>query len=336
MNFNQIFDKVLYFLIMPVVCICFVTTPATNDTRIFLSAEAIADRFYPLPYGWDAAYEVKPIGNRILNWIFYKVANTFVPYTANDYTHFGWVVKLTALIILLACCWYIAKKIPFTYGFPLLVIGFACQANFGIMMSEWFAALFSLVGVAMCFEDNRWWQVPAGALFIFIGLLKGITCFMVFPAICAVYLLGGKIDWPKALGGYIAGGIAYLALCFTVWPYSLSDTLMSRYVAHVGAHSWVTLMKYFWITQDSSNLPRVLAYYVPVLLIGILIGIYVFLRYVAREDWKKAGLFAGMWLVPIGIVFAQNEFIVYHYIVLMLPAMVSVMLYARGDKNIKQ
>ena len=230
---------------------------------------------------------------------------------------------------MLACCWYIAKRIPFLYGFPFLVISFACQANFGIMMSEWFSVLFSLVAVSLCFERNENWQILAGGMFIFIGLLKGITCFMVFPAICAVYLLGSTIDWKRALGGFLVAGTAYLGMCLTVWPYSLGDILLSRYVAHVGMHSWVTLMKYFWITQDSSSLPRVLAYYIPALLLGIFIGAVMFLRYHAKDDRRGMVLFTLMWLVPVGMVFVQSEFIVYHYLVLMFPAMVSFMLFGR-------
>lgn len=329
MNFNTAFDRLLYYVMLPIVCITFTLTNLTNDTRIFIGAEAIADTYYQLPYGWDAAYEVKPIGNRILNWVLYKVANAFVPFTANDYTHFGLFVKLTALIILLVCCWYIAKKIPFVYGFPFLVIAFACQANFGIMMSEWFAVLFSFVGVALCFEKNKNWQYLASVLFIFIGLLKGITCFMIVPAICAVYILGGTVDWKRAIAGFFAGGLTYLALCFTVWPYSLGDILLSRYVAHIGAHSWVTLFKYFWVTQDSSWLPGVFAYYIPVLLLGSIIGVAIFLRYYTREEKRNTILFGLMWLVPVGIVFAQNEFIVYHYLVLMFPALMSFILMGR-------
>jgi len=203
---NKIFETLLYYACLPFVCINFILTPLTNDTRIFIAAEAIADTYYSLPYGWDAAYEVKPIGNRIVNWVLFKVADSIVPFASNDYLHFGWAVKLTALIIMLICCWYIARRIRFIYGFPFLVIVFACQANFGIIMSEWFSVLFTLVAVAMCFEENRNWQILAGGMFIGIGLLKGISCFMIIPAICAVYLLGKTIDWKRAISGFMVGG----------------------------------------------------------------------------------------------------------------------------------
>ena len=62
---KKIFDFILYFMVIPYVAISFCLTRLTNDSRIFLGVEAIADNYYSLPYGFDAAYEVKPVGNRI-------------------------------------------------------------------------------------------------------------------------------------------------------------------------------------------------------------------------------------------------------------------------------
>jgi hypothetical protein len=329
MNPSRIFDLILYYLCLPLAGLSFILIPLTNDSRIFLSSEAIADRFYAIPYGWDAAYEVKPIGNRILNWVFYKVANFFVPFTTNHYTEFGWAVKATALLVLIICCWYIASRITFPYAFPFLFLVFVCMGNFGIMMSEWFAVLFSLVAVALFFEWNENWQVAAGALCFAIALLKSITVLMVIPTVYGALLLGAAIDWRRAIAGYLAAGFLFLALCLTVWPYSIMDMLMSRYIAHVGHYNWQTIFAWFWITQDDTSLARVLPYYLPGLLVGIIIGIFVFFHYWGKADWRSLGLFTLMWAVPVGIVLIQSEFIIYHYLVMLLPGVVSVMLFMR-------
>ena len=102
-------DLFIYLILLPFVGISFILTNLTNDTRIFIGAEAVADNYYSLPYGWDAAYEVKPVGNRIINWVMYKVANSIVLFTHNYYTAFGYCVKFTALVILVVCCLYIAS-----------------------------------------------------------------------------------------------------------------------------------------------------------------------------------------------------------------------------------
>ena len=326
MKATDLFNYLLYLIILPFTAISFVLTPLTNDTRIFTGAEAIADTFYKLPYGWDAAYEVKPIGNRIVNWMLYKVANAFVPFTSNDYTHFGYVVKLTALIILVACCWYISRRIKFPYAFPFLFMAFACEANFGIMMSEWFAVLFSLVAIALCFEKNRNWQYVAGAICLAVGLLKSITILMVIPVVCAILLLGGTIDWKKAIAGYFVAGIAFLIACLTVWPYSISDMLMSRMIAHVGMYDYTTLLQWFWITQLRTNLPIALWLFVPAIDIGFVACVFMLLYYSKKQDLIKTLLMGAMWAIPVAIVFIQSEFIIYHYIVILLAAIISTAL----------
>jgi hypothetical protein len=331
MKAQDIFNYILYIVVLPFSAISFILTPLTNDTRIFLGAEAIADTFYKLPYGWDAAYEVKPVGNRIINWIFYKVGNTFVPFIQNDYVHFGWFVKATALIILILCCWYISRKIVFPYSFPFLFLAFVCQANFGILMAEWFSVLFSLVAVSLCMEENKNYTIAAGALCLCIALIKSITVLMVIPTICAIYLLDKEIDWKRFAAGYISAGFAFLICCLTIWPYSIGDMLMSRLVAHVGLYDLGTILVWFWITQDRSSLPVAIGYYMPILAIGFVAAVMMGAVWLSKRDTHKLLLLMGIWVIPITIVLIQSEFIVYHYLVLMLPAIMSVVVLTRGN-----
>ena len=330
-----IIDLFIYLLLLPFVGISFILTNLTNDTRIFLGASSVANNYYQLPFGWDAAYEVKPIGNRILNWVFYKVADTFVPMIHNYYVPFGWFVKFTALVILVICCLYIASRIKFPYAFPILFCAFACQANFGIMMSEWFSVLFSLVAVAMCFEKNKNWMILAGVIMLGVGLLKSITVLMVIPSICAVYMLGGTIEWKRAIGGYLAAGFAFLALCFTVWPYSIGDMIMSRLIAHAGMYGFKTMATYFWITQNEIlwGLPVVMSMYIPILVVGFLAALWCLGKYIVKKDNRMILLIIGIWIIPIIIVFVQSEYIVYHYIVCVLPAIVSLILLLRSSRR---
>jgi hypothetical protein len=333
MDLKRLCNNLLYFIILPYSCLSFILCDLTNDSRIFIGVEAIADKFYPLPYGWDAAYEVKPIGNRILNWIFYKVGNAIVPLSQNDYTHFGWVVKATMLAILLICCWYVSTKIKFPYAFPFLALSFICEANFGVGMSEWFAAIFSLVAISMCIEENKNWTVAAGILCIIIALLKSITVLMVVPIICGVYLLGKEIEWKRFIAGYFVAGLTFLALCLTVWPYSLSDMLMSRLIAHVGMFSPDVMIEWFWMTQAKSYLPSMLAYYIPVVLVGMVATIFMITYYLGKKDKTPLLLLLGMWVIPIIIVLVQSEFILYHYLVMLPAAIITIAVLTNKSKR---
>lgn len=326
MDLKKVFDTLLYFVVLPFAAISFCLVDLTNDSRIFIASSMIADKYYSLPYGFDAAYEVKPIGNRILNWALYKVANTFVPFVSNHYFEFGLVAKITALVILVACCWYVSTKIVFPYAFPFLFLSFVCQANFGILMSEWFAVLFSLVAVSMCMEESKKYTFFAGVLMVCVGLLKSITSLLLISVICAIWLLNKKFDLRYLIAGCVTASLAFLGMCLTAWPYSIGDMLMSRLIAHVGMYDWHTVLTWFWITQDRGGFPQVMMYYAPILIIGIVAAVWVLLKALATEDYKKMGIVSAMWLVPILIVLIQSEFIVYHYLVMMLPAIISVAL----------
>jgi hypothetical protein len=85
-----------------------------------------------------------------------------------------------------------------------------------------------------------------------------------------------------------------------------------------------TILQWFWMTQDRNGFPQVMMYYIPMILIGIIAAIFIIAKY--HGDYKKMGLFAIMWLAPISIVLAQSEFIVYHYLVMLFPAIISVVL----------
>lgn len=332
-HWKSICDFILYYLILPLVSISFVLHKLTNDSRIFIAAEAIADTYYKLPYGWDAAYEVKPIGNRILNWCLYKIANAFVPFVTNNYDAFGFIIRISALILLIVCCWYISRKIVFPYSFPVIFLCFACQANFGILMSEWFSVLFSLVAIALCMEDKTHYTFLSGIVMVFVGLLKSITSLMLIPMICGVYLLNKKFDIKYLILGCITASLTFLALCATIFPYSISDMIMSGMVAHAGAVNIVTVIQWFWLTQLVSSLPIVMLTYIPGIVVGGIASALLILLYVGKSEYKNILLIAIIWFIPCLIVCIESEFFVYHYILLLFPAIISIVIYCRSSKN---
>ncbi len=330
---KQIFDSILYFIVIPYVAISFCLTRLTNDSRIFLGVEALADNYYSLPYGFDAAYEVKPVGNRILNWILYKIANVFVPFVDNHYDWFGISVKILALIILVVCCWYISTKIRFPYSFPILFLGFACQANFGIMMSEWFAVLFSLVAVSLCMDGSKTHTFIAGMVMVGVGLLKSITSLLLIPMICSVYLLNKKLKLSYLISGCITASSTFLILCLTIWPFSIGDMLMSRLIAHVGMYDLVTMFQWFWLTQTTTSFPVAMLTYIPMIIVGLTAFGILACIYISIKKYYKLLLLLLMWVVTAVIVFIQSEFIVYHYLVFLFPAIISIAVYCGSSKK---
>ena len=316
------FDTFLYYLILPLVSLSYILVPLTNDARIYIGVEYIADTFYPFPYGFDIAWEIKPIANRVLNWALYKLATLFVSF--DNTIFFGMVVKLISLCIIAVVCYYFATKINIRYGFALTFLSFTAISNIVILQAEFWAVLVSLLAVALLLSDSRYCHMLAGILFVVIGLFKGITCLMFIPILCAVYLLNplSELYYKHLLAGFTAACIAFLLADKFLFTHMLSDMLMSAAIARVGQHSPID---YFM----SMNFYIVAALvYIPVLIIACFIAVIYFMHCLTRS-LKLSILFATMWCVSLSIVFAQGEFFVYQYFVLVLPALVTFVLWER-------
>ena len=184
--------------------------------------------------------------------------------------------------------------------------------------------MFAILTLAFLLTDNEHLQVVAGAMFVIIGLFKGITALMFLPVLCAALLLRShtRLYWLDLVGGWLAAVVAFFALNATIWPHMLSDMLMSAQVARVGMYPW-----YLYLLSNVGYLLPA-CYYIPLLGVSLFLGLLIGLRYLAI-DTKQGALFAAMWAVPFGIVFMQGEFFIYQYYVLMFPAIVTLVLWGR-------
>jgi hypothetical protein len=237
------------------------------------------------------------------------------------------------LAVVIAVCWYFARQIKNPYAFPLTFCCMVCLANFCIGQAEYWAVLFSLLAIGLMvqgFESELFPYIAywiAGMLFVVIALFKGVTGLLLIPIICGAILLQKDYGWEKfwqyflfLAGGFVFACIGFLSLCLTIWPNAIPDMLMSAEVARVGSYpGWVYLLSevgYFYS----------MIVYMPILIFVIFFAMLYFLKIVHRNT-RDAFLFAGMWIVPFVIVFLQGEFFVYQYLVLMIPAIVTVFLW---------
>ena len=316
------FQKLFYYLMFPIISISYILTPLTNDARIYLGVEYIADKFYPYPYGWDIAWEIKPMANRLMAWVMYKIASSVVPF--ENAVLFGAVVKLIALCIITAVIWYFAKTVGGRWTFPLTFIAFTCIGNFVILQAEYWALIWSLLAIALLLHDNENYHALAGALFIVIALFKGITGLLCIPILCAVLLLkpGVRLYLADLFFGFCGALGTFLLLCLTVWHYALPDMLMSAQVARVGEFPyWMYFMSLIAYLFSA-------VFYIPLVSVGCLAGLVYILRK-GYTDIRTALLCLLMWVVPFAIIYIQGEFFVYHYVVLTLPTLITLILWNR-------
>lgn len=337
MEWKQLINPILWVM-APIVALVYLILPLTNDARIYLGVEHIAASYYPFPQGIDLAWEIKPIANRLTNYFLYKAATLFVPF--EDHFLFGVAVKLLVLAVIVTIAYYFSRKVAVPYGFFLIFYTFTTMANFCVLQAEYWAALWAVLAIAMLQGRAREAFFCAGALVVWIFLLKGITGLLLVPILCGAYLLFIYNDpertvffimncrWNMALlkrldlfiAGFVSAAAVFVCLWLTVWPHMLSDMLLSPQLARVGMVGPVNLIVWFVAQLILSPL------YIPVLLIGIVFGAIFFFAWVRHQDTDIRVAYELMWLVPAVIVIAQGEMFLYHYLAFVPSAVVTIVL----------
>lgn len=312
----------LYLLPLPFVTLSFILIPITNDMRIFQGVARVTDYFGAFPFSIDRAWEIKPLGNRLMEYLIYKLVTLFTPFGS---PFFSPLVKLVAAIIIFLCCWYFASKfkehqIPM---FALTSLCFLTVMNFLALQAEWWAAAFSLVALGLLVSKWKYAPVLSGFMMVFIFLLKGITGLLVIPIFCAAYLLDEDFQHkaPIAFLTAIYFGFLFFIFCLTIFPHAIPDMIMSSQLARVGQHPYPILLNSMFEKFFT------LAAYLPAFLFAVVIGFYQYAT--IRLPKMKFLALSLLWLFPLIIVFAMGEFFLYHYAVLIFPAIVSIAIYVR-------
>jgi hypothetical protein len=317
------YDFILYYILFPVTCVSYTLAQLTNDIRIYVGVEHIADAYYPFPQGIDLAYEIKPISNRIFNFVLYKICSSLF----DNPILFGIAFKTVMLIIILLTSYYFASKIDMRYGFLLTFLSLALVGNFCIGQAEYWAVVFSLWAIAFLLTEKWYLWILAGLLAPWISLFKGITGLMLVVILCSVYLLKHKDpDWVRYLAwffGMTVGGFVWVGTALFLWTRQFSDIMISPHIARVGQFalwqyglSCIGYLMWTWI-------------WIPIILPGVFFAlVYCFRAY--RIGWKYLAAFLLMWLAPLFAVFCQGEFFTYQYYPLTVPALVTIVLWGKG------
>ena len=323
---------ILFLLPIPFVALSYILVPFTNDVRIYNGVARLVDYYGSFPGSLDAAWEMKPLGNRLIHYLLYKIVTPLTDFGSPLYPV---LVKSICVGIALVCCWYFAtsfKKdtIPI---FSVTALAVLTPMNFVLMQAEWFAVLVALVCVGLLYRDTLTVYTLSGILMFFMFLLKGISGLLIIPVLCFLYIVTDNpyVFFERAayaVLGFFLSAVAFFALCLTVLPHAIPDMLMAAALARVGQYSVVTYLNTLF--NELVTIPL----YIPAMFFTLVIGLYLLLTVKLPRD-KFAALLL-MWLVPVAVVLAQAEFFVYHYYVLALPGILSVAYLATmddGDKS---
>jgi hypothetical protein len=295
-----------------------------------LGVANIATHYYPFPQSIDLAWEIKPVINRLINYILFNIANTFVP--MENIFWFGVAIKTLGLIIVVIVAWYFAKQIRLPYTFAITFLTLTTMANFFIMQAEYWALVFSILCISLILTKSPYKIFVAGCLIPVITLFKGISGLMLIPILCAVFLLEDyrmetiqKYIWDLRyfIAGFIFSGLIFLILQLTIWPHIYSDAVMSAYLANAGRLP--LLAAFIRALTCFITLPL----YLPIMGLGVVFGVYFIARLKYLNDRWVTIAYILMWITPIIILIPQGEYFMYQFTGLAIPAITTLILSER-------
>lgn len=339
MDLKRVIDPVLWIAGI-LVSLCFIVTDLTNDMRIYLGVEHIAANYYPFPEGIDLAWEIKPIFNRVINFVLYKIATLFVPF--EDHFLFGVAVKLLVLGMIIFVAWYFSRwvrgmfyhDIDSKYIFATVFFSFTTVGNFCIGQAEYFAVLFTVFAIALLLSDFFPANFLGGVIMACVFLTKGVTGLLLISCVCGWFLL--KRQWVDGtdflpympdlkvfIAGFIAAGYGFYVMAVLFWHNMISDILISPHLARVGIAAIQNVLIWFFAQLVICPL------HIPVLIIGLPFAAIFWFAWVRRQERMTRYAYLLLWLVPCLIVIIQGELFIYHYLAFVPSAIVTMVMVER-------
>jgi hypothetical protein len=314
---NKYLEVILSFIILIPTSLSFILNPLTNDVRIFQGVARLSDYFGSFPSNLNLSWEIKPIGNRFINYLLYKVANLFTIFGSYEYEI---LIKIFGLIFVLIICYYFSTKFDIKYLFLLCCITFLTPLNFINMQSEWWASLFTLLVIGLFLSNNKYNYLIAGIGITFIFLLKGITIFLVCPIICIIYLL--KPNWFERLKiGFIGSVLSlWFILIWDIFKDVIPDMLLSSKLAPIGYINLFDMITHLIFFTSTTYV------YMPILAAGILSAFLLFYNKMKDRDINTVIVLIIMWVSTLIMILIQSEYFVYQFFVLSIPSILTIIL----------
>lgn len=315
------FDRLLYFVFFPIVCLGSILSPLTNDVRIFYGVEYLCWKYIPdFPSNINYFWEIKPIASRLASYFLVVLTNFFIPFTNHIAQEI--FIKTFAVALAIVACYYFNKNVlKIKYGFLLSFFGIFCGLNLNILQLEFWATIFAMSSCALFMSETRWHSYIAGSLLIWVLLFKGTTGCLIISAICAVMIFQKHIDWIRGAVGFILTGLAFYAAHLIFWPTMLSDIFMAPLLSHVGEYN---MLGQVYVTAVAMTIS--MSIYIPAVGIGLVYGVAWLNNH--RKD-PRALWFLLMWIAPLIVVWIQSESFGYQYFVFIIPAIISIVLYEK-------
>jgi hypothetical protein len=335
---------ILAGLILAITAYTYILTPLGGDIKIFFASARMADFDGSFPLNVNTSWEIKPLGNRIFIYLFYKLTSLFTDY--QNKLNFEPMVKLiyatVAFAIIALVIWSQRERInkmslsPFLV-FSLVLLSFYSLSYWSAIQVEDVCNLILLISLPLALSKNKALNIISGAVLSVMFAFKGITLLMSLYVFIILLSLGEDY-WQNiklALCGMIVSLVAILFSFVYIFPNALTDLLNATLFQDTMNFTLDRIPQF--ITSIFYGMP-----YFPLLLVGFIISWSLIPYLIYNQRWKEIFTLYSMWLIGAAIVLIQGRFFAYHYLVCVIPCIYSILLLYKlqprllsvKDKNI--
>ena len=311
---------------------CFwATQRPSGDVAAFIAAARQADYHGAFPGNVYEAWELKPLGHRILWRALYRGAALIAPFEDKDLFEpaIRLLYSLLAIVVILASVWLARDRLREAGISPQAAFAFLGTAYFGmitwaLMQAEHSALLLALPAAALALRPGRAARLGAGVLLSLLVSLKGVTLVLAPQVLLLAAALPRerRPSFRPVLAG-LAAGLAVIAMAAVlVFPQELRDL---RHAA-------------FWQGADQINLglvgPRLWAFVTSTAngIAAIKLGIAAALTLLvlrSRMGRRASALMAVSWIVGLAGLLSQRHLFGYQFLLFWMPAVATVGLFLR-------
>jgi hypothetical protein len=191
--------------------------------------------------------------------------------------------------------------------------------------TEWLTVIIAVFTIALLLSDNKYAHGLAGSLLILIVLMKLVTVIFIPLLIIAWLLIEGGWYRPTKIRRLVFGletALLAFVVAWALWFKNFIPDLILTLGLHDPSGIEITTRLYQLLIQSMAVL-----WFMPILVAGLISGIFVFIDFIHRNARFQQLLFIIMWLCPVISVLIQSEFFLYHYSALLIPSLISIILF---------
>jgi membrane protein len=321
----------------------FITTPFTGDIKVFFAAANQVK--YQDSKGLLAVFEsweLKGIGNRVLIYLIYLIADNFVGFenTLAFECAANAVYSAFILLILFFSVYLlpVSRKSQYSVFFAVFLAFFTVNSLIQ-MQAEMTCVALSFCSIACILHGKKWSLVLSGLIGACLFFFKSVFILLFISVVLGVVLFNlcvtqcnSKKQILLALISMLAFELIFVVATLLIYPQEFKDMgYAAKYQSTLltgGSSVPLDDIKSRFVSGFVDSVVMV-----PFLLAGVIAAIVVFIRLLKGRQWSAAVCLAAIWIISFDILVVSNTYFPYHYFLLMLPGVLSILLFWRESRQ---